>query len=232
MQSAQTLPHVVPVSQSAAAIEKPRDMMEKPMRAALYARVSTSNHCQDVTTQTRELKEYCDRRGWEIAGEFTDHASGAKESRPALNRLMNAAVHRRFDVLLCWKLDRVGRSLRHLVNLLADLEALGISFVSLRDNLDLTTPSGRLMFHVIAAMAQFERSLIQERVKAGLRNARAKGRRLGRPPKDLDTETIATLRRQGLGWRAIAQQLGVGVGTLYRVAPGCSKTQQNVFGTR
>jgi len=116
--------------------------------------------------------------------------------------------------------------------LLADLEALGISFVSLRDNLDLTTPSGRLMFHVIAAMAQFERSLIQERVKAGLRNARAKGRRLGRPPKDLDTETIAALRRQGLGWRAIAKQLGVGVGTLYRIAPGCSKIQQKVFGTR
>jgi len=121
----------------------------------------------------------------QIAGEFTDHASGAKESRPALNRLMNAAAHRRFDVLFCWKLDRVGRSLRHLVNLLADLEALGISFVSLGDNLDLTTPSGRLMFHVIAAMAQFERSLIQERVKAGLRNAHATGKRLRRPPKDL-----------------------------------------------
>jgi DNA invertase Pin-like site-specific DNA recombinase len=232
MQSAQTLPHVVPVSQSAAAIEKPRDIVEKPMRAALYARVSTTNHCQDVSMQTRELKEYCERRGWEIAGEFTDHASGAKESRPALNRLMNAAAHRRFDVLLCWKLDRVGRSLRHLVNLLADLEALGISFVSLRDNLDLTTPSGRLMFHVIAAMAQFERSLIQERVKAGLLYARVKGRRLGRPPKDLDTEAIAALRRQGLGWRAIAQQLGVGVGTLYRVAPGCSKTREKVFGTQ
>jgi len=87
-------------------------------------------------------------------------------------------------------------------------------------------------FHVIAAMAQFERSLIQERVKGGLRHARAKGKRLGRPPKDLDSEAIVALRSQGLGWRAIAQQLGVGVGTLYRVAPGCSKTQQKVFGTR
>ena len=135
-------------------------------------------------------------------------------------------------MLLCWKLDRVGRSLRHLVNLLADLEALGISFVSLRDNLDLTTPSGRLMFHVIAAMAQFERSLIQERVKGGLRNARAKGKRLGRPPKDLDKEAITALRRTGLGWRAIAKQLGVGVGTLYRVAPERSKIREEVFGTR
>ena len=126
--------------------------------------------------QLRELREFCQRRGWTIAGEYVDHTCGAKESRPALNELMIGAKRRKFDVLLCWKLDRVGRSLRHLVNLLAELEALGIGLVSLRDNLDLTTPSGRLMFQVIGAMSEFERSLIQERVRAGLRNAQAKGR--------------------------------------------------------
>ena len=107
--------------------------------------------------------------------------TGSKDSRPALNRLMIDAQRRKFDAVLVWKLDRFGRSLRHLVNALAELEALGLTFISLRDNLDLSTPSGRLMFQIIGAMAEFERALIQERVRAGLRNARAKGRRLGRP---------------------------------------------------
>ncbi len=113
------------------------------MRAAIYARVSTNNG-QDPTVQTRELREYCQRRGWEIAGEYVDTGvSGAKDSRPELNRLMNDARRRRFDLILVWKLDRFGRSLRHLVNALAELEAIGVAFVSLTDNLDLSTPSGR-----------------------------------------------------------------------------------------
>ena len=108
-------------------------------------------------------------------GEYVDVGiSGSKEKRPELDRLLVDAHRRRFDVILVWKLDRFGRSLRHLVNLLAELESLGVDFVSLRDNLDLTTPSGRLMFQIIGAMAEFERSLIQERVKAGMRNARAR----------------------------------------------------------
>src|SRR3977135_2896451 len=132
--------------------------------------------------QLRDLREYADRRGWLMVEEYIDHGvSGTKASRPALNRLMADAQRRKIDTVLVWKLDRFGRSLRHLVNAIAELESLGVTFISLRDNLDLTTPSGRLMFHVISAMAEFERSLIQERVKAGLRNARAKGQRLGRP---------------------------------------------------
>src|SRR5215468_11168966 len=118
---------------------------------------------------------------WNIAAEYLDQVSGSKDSRPALNRLMNDAQQRRIDAVLVWKLDRFGRSLRHLVNALAELEALGVAFISLRDNLDLSTPSGRLMFQIIGAMAEFERALITERVKAGVRNARAKGRKLGRP---------------------------------------------------
>jgi DNA invertase Pin-like site-specific DNA recombinase len=179
------------------------------MRAALYCRVSTNNGQQSPEMQLNELREFALHRGWTIAGEFIDHLSGTKESRPALNELLTAAHQRKFDVLLCWKLDRVGRSLRHLVNLLAELEALGIAFVSLRDNLDLTTPAGRLMFQVIGAMAEFERSLIVERVKAGLRNARAKGKRLGRPRVAVDASRIATLRAQGRSWRNVAREVMV-----------------------
>jgi DNA invertase Pin-like site-specific DNA recombinase len=178
------------------------------MKAALYARVSTTNHGQDVSMQLRELREYCQRRGLKIAGEYTDSASGAKDSRPELNRLMADAKQCRFDAVCVWKLDRFGRSLRHLVNALADLESLGLSFVSIKDNLDLSTPSGRLMFQIIGAMAEFERSLIQERVRAGLRNARAKGKTLGRPRVIVDAAQIARLRSQGRSVREIAEELG------------------------
>ena len=122
-----------------------------------------------------------------------------------------------------WKLDRFGRSLRHLVNALADLESLGVSFTSIKDNLDLSTPSGRLMFQIIGAMAEFERSLIQERVKAGLRNARAKGKTLGRPRVAVDAAQIARLRASGASWPKIARELGVSVGTVYQAARSLSK---------
>ena len=115
---------------------------------------------------------------------------------------------------------------------LETFKALGIEFVSLSEQADTSTPTGKMVFTVLGAVAELERSLIAERVRAGLRNARAKGKRLGRPPKILDTESIAALRRQRLGWRAIAKQLGVGVGTLYRIASTRSKIQQEVFGTQ
>jgi DNA invertase Pin-like site-specific DNA recombinase len=119
--------------------------------------------------QLSELREYASRRGWTIISEYVDHGvSGSKESRPQLNQLMADAHRRKFDAVLVWKIDRWGRSLTHLVNSLADLAAYGVAFVSLRDNLDLSTPSGRLMLQIIGAMAEFERSLIRERVKAGL----------------------------------------------------------------
>jgi DNA invertase Pin-like site-specific DNA recombinase len=193
------------------------------MRAVLYCRVSTNNGQQSPEMQLNELREFAAHRGWTIVGEFTDHLSGTKESRPALNELLAAAHQRKFDVLLCWKLDRVGRSLRHLVNLLAELEALGIAFVSLRDNLDLTTPAGRLMFQVIGAMAEFERSLIAERVKAGLRNARAKGKQLGRPRVVVDASRIAALRAQGRSWREICAETGLTKGTAQRAVYGLPK---------
>jgi DNA invertase Pin-like site-specific DNA recombinase len=184
------------------------------MRTALYARVSTLQG-QDPEMQLRELREYAARRGIEVTDEYTDHGvSGSRESRPALNRLMADAKQRKFDAVLVWKVDRFGRSLRHLVNALAELGALGVAFVSLRDNLDLSTPSGRLMFAVIGAMAEFERSLIQERVRAGLRNARAKGQQLGRPHRVVDRDAILRLKAEGVSLRQIATQLGIGYGTV------------------
>lgn len=131
--------------------------------------------------------------------------------------MMNACA-RKFDAVLVWKLDRFGRSLRHLVNALAEFESLGVAFVSLRDNLDLSTPSGRLMFQIIGAMAEFERALIQERIRAGLRYARSKGKRLGRPTLIVDRARIASLRAQGRGWKAIAREMGLGVGTVRKAA--------------
>src|SRR5438309_10758320 len=173
-------------------------------RVAIYARVSTVNHGQDAGLQTRELRQFAEARGWTIASEYVDSGvSGAKDSRPELNRLMADAKRRRFDVVLVWKLDRFGRSLRHLVNALAEFESLNIAFVSLSDNLDLSTASGRLMFNIIGAMAEFERELIRERVKAGMRNARAKGARIGRPRVAGDAARIAALRASGLSWRTI-----------------------------
>src|ERR1700683_3558276 len=187
-------------------------------RVALYARVSTLNN-QDPEMQLAELREYAGRRGWQIVEEFTDQGvSGCKESRPALNRLMSDACRRRFDAVLVWKIDRLGQSLKHLVNALAELAALGVAFISLRDNIDLSTPSGRLMFQIIGAMAEFERALIQERVRAGLRNARAKGKRLGRPRTGLSGTQVAALRASGASLRAIAKELGVGVGTVHRLS--------------
>lgn len=200
-------------------------------RVAIYARVSTVNHGQDVSLQTRDLEQFAQARAWCLVDSYIDVGiSGTKDKCPELNRLMSDAHKRRFDVVLVWKLDRFGRSLRHLVNALAEFESLGIAFVSLSDNLDLSTASGRLMFNIIGAMAEFERALIQERVRAGLRNARAKGKRLGRPSKNVDAATVARLRGEGASWRAISAQLGVGIATVHRAARARSKTQERDLG--
>jgi DNA invertase Pin-like site-specific DNA recombinase len=185
-------------------------------RVAIYARVSTTNHGQDSGLQTRDMHQFAEARGWKLVDEYVDSGvSGSTDSRPELNRLMADAKRRKFDVVLVWKLDRFGRSLRHLVNALAEFESLGIAFVSLSDNLDLSTASGRLMFQIIGAMAEFERALIQERIRAGLRNARAKGVRLGRPKTFVDEARIEYLRSQGRSIREIASDLGVSIGLVH-----------------
>ena len=191
------------------------------LRVALYGRVSTLDKGQDVNLQLNELREYSTRRNWHVTGEYVDNGvSGAKESRPELNRLMADAKRRRFDAVLVWKLDRFGRSLKHLVMSLADLESLGIAFVSLRDGFDLSTPSGRLMFQIIGAMGEFERNLIRERVKAGMAHAKAKGRKLGRSRVYVDLKSVAARRASGESLRAIARDLGVSPALLVKRTKG------------
>ncbi|HVA18059.1 MAG TPA: recombinase family protein [Candidatus Dormibacteraeota bacterium] len=176
------------------------------MRTAIYARVSTLNHGQDVGMQTRELREYCERRGWTIAGEYVDIGiSGTKAKRPELDKLMADAHRRRFDAVIVWKFDRFARSVSHLLRALETFNALGVAFVSLSESLDTSTPAGKMVFTVLGAVAELERSLIVERVKAGLRNARAKGKHLGRPRIGLDIARIGRLRAQGRSWRKIAR---------------------------
>lgn len=194
------------------------------MRVALYARVSTLNG-QNPETQLIELREYASRRGWEIAGEYVDAGvSGSKDSRPSLNRLMAHAHQRRFDGILVWKLDRFGRSLKHLVTTLAELEALGVTFVSLRDNWDLSTPSGRLMFQIIGAMAEFERELIRERIKAGMRRRRLEGLPLGRAPLAIDREALVRDRRS-MSLTKVAKKYGISRASVVRFAREAQKRQ-------
>ena len=198
------------------------------MNVGLYARVSTRDKGQDPEMQLTELREFATKRGWQVVGEFVDIGiSGSKDSRPQLNNMMNLAKTRKLDVIAVWKLDRFGRSLRHLVDALAELQAVGCAFVSLRDNLDLTTPAGRMMAHVIGAMAEFERELIRERVKAGLAHARSKGRIGGRPrvkrERDKDAKAIRRLRAEGQSYGEIAEELGRSKADVFRVASaqGC-----------
>ena len=189
------------------------------IRAAIYARVSTTNHGQDVGMQTRELREYCQRRGWQIADEYVDSGiSGAKEKRPKLDRLVADAHRRKFDVVAVWKFDRFARSVSHLLRALETFNALGVGFVSLSESLDTSTPTGKMVFTVLGAVAELERSLIAERVRAGLRNARAKGKRLGRPRIIVDASRIASLRAQGASWHDTCEKTGLSKGTAQRAA--------------
>ena len=191
------------------------------MRAAIYARVSTAD--QHNAIQVRELTEYIERRGWELAGIYQDQISGAKASRPGLDKLMADAHQRRFDAVLVWKLDRFGRSLVHCVSGIQELASLGIRFVATSQGLDTdeSNPASKLLLHILAAVAQFERELIRERVSAGMRNARSKGTRsgkaIGRPRRVFDREEVLRLRRDGLSIETIARQTRLGVGTVARV---------------
>ena len=179
-------------------------------RAAVYARVSTLD--QEPENQLEELRRYVAARGW-TATEYVDHGvSGAKDRRPALDRLVADARRRKFDVLVCWRLDRLGRSLKHLVTLLEDLQAMGVGFVSLGEGIDLGTPSGRLQLHILAALAEFERARVAERVKAGLQRARKAGRKLGRPR----TTPLPQHAPQGLTVRQAADRWGVSKSTAAR----------------
>jgi DNA invertase Pin-like site-specific DNA recombinase len=186
-------------------------------RVAIYGRVSTNNHGQDISMQTTELEQFAQARGWQVVGQYLDSGiSGAKDSRPELNRLMADAHRRRFSVVAVWRFDRFARSVSHLLRALETFKALGIEFVSLSEQMDTSTPTGKMVFTVLGAVAELERSLIAERVKAGLRNARAKGKRLGRPRKVVDAARISDLRQRGRSWREITEETGVSKGSAQR----------------
>lgn len=193
-----------------------------PLRAAIYARVSTTNNGQDPTMQTRELGEFCERRGWTVAGEYVDVGiSGTKEKRPELDRLLADAHHRRFDAVVVWKFDRFARSVSHLLKALETFQVLGIEFVSLSEQLDTSTPTGKMVFKVLGAVAELERSLIVERVRAGMRNARAKGKTIGRPPRTQlspeDRKSIAEAYRcRKASFRQLAKRFDTSIGTVQR----------------
>ena len=186
-------------------------------RAAIYARVSTANNGQSPDMQLLELREYCERRGWAVAGEFVDAGiSGTKEHRPALDRLLSLCRKRSVDAVVVYRYDRFARSLRQLVNALEDFRALGIDFVSLHEGVDTSTPNGRLVFGIFASIAEFERELIRDRVRSGLAAVRAKGKHLGRPRVIVDVARIGALRAQGRSWREITLETGIAKGTAQR----------------
>lgn len=184
-------------------------------RVAFYARVSTSD--QTAENQLRALREHADRAGWTIVADFTDHAvSGTREKRPGLDALMAEARRRKFDLIAVAALDRLGRNLRHLVTLLDELQHLGVGLVSLREALDLTSPIGRAMFALVGVLAEVERAWIIERTHAGLRRARAQGKRLGRPRVITDAGKLRQLLATGISHRAAARTLKVSEGSVRR----------------
>ena len=195
------------------------------MKIAIYARVSTHNG-QDPEMQLRELREYCQRREWDITQEYVDVGiSGGKEKRPELDKLLHDAHRRYFDAVVVWRFDRFARSVSHLLKALETFRALGIEFVSLSEQVDTSTPTGKMIFTVLGAVAELERSLIVERVRAGLRNAKAKGKKLGRPPLVANPAVIGKMRSQGASWRAIARAIGVSPATALCTAARARKAR-------
>jgi DNA invertase Pin-like site-specific DNA recombinase len=190
-------------------------------RAAIYARVSTRNGHQDPETQLLALRQVAQRAGWRVVEEYIDHGiSGAKgrDQRPAFDRLMKDATRRKFDIIMAWSVDRLGRSLQDLVGFLGEVHAQGGDLYLDRQGVDTTTPGGKALFQLMGVFAEFERAMIRERVCAGLEKARAKGKRLGRPQVPPEVEdAIRAARAAGKGQLAIARDLGVGVSTVRRV---------------
>ena len=192
-------------------------------KVGLYARVSTNDGRQDPEVQLQQLRLYCQQRGWTVHREYVDHMSGASDSRPAMQSLMDDVRKRRVDSVVVWRFDRFARSTKSLVLALDEFRQLGVDFVSFSENVDTSTAMGKVVFTVIAAMAEFERSLIQERVIAGLQKAKHDGVRLGRPRTGFDVQKAVELKRGGRSWSEIAAVVGASSATLRRVIPNLLK---------
>jgi len=188
------------------------------MKVAIYARVSTLDKKQDIDLQLNELRRYVAARGWEAEEYIDEGISGVKCSRPGLDRLMLDAKRRKIDAVLVWKLDRLGRSLSHLLKMLNEFQSLGVAFISLKESLDMTTATGKLLTYIIGAFAEFERDLISERVRAGIAHARAKGIRIGRKPTpDAAKDKILQLSAIGFSIRKISAKTQIPPATVHRV---------------
>lgn len=198
-------------------------------RVGIYERISTVD--QSVGMQDTDLKRYCDQRGLEVYKVYCDKGiSGAKDRRPALDQLMNDARKRKFDVVLVWRFDRFARSTKHLITALEEFRHCGIEFISYLDNIDTSSPMGKAMFTIVAAVAELERGIIAERVTAGLRNAKAKGRQLGRKfIEQTNPETVAkvhALRKEGIGMCRIAAEVKLSSRTVWRLLQGAPLRSQ------
>ena len=190
--------------------------MNAVKRIALYARISTKQHGQNTETQLIPLREYANSRGLSVYSEYVDAGiSGSKDSRPQLDRMMKDAQSRKFDAVLVARFDRFARSTRHLVVALEEFKALGIHFISLNESIDTSTPMGKMIFTVISAVAELERSIIQERIMAGLARARKQKKQLGRPRRVFDRHKAIALHREGKSIRDIASALGIGKDTVH-----------------
>jgi len=189
---------------------------ERPPRAALYARVSTTGKGQDPELQLAELRQVAIQRGWKIAGEYIDQVSGGRDRRPGLDQLMKAARSGRFDMVAVFRFDRFARSTRHLLVALEEFRILGVDFLSLREQVDTSTPMGKAMFTIIAAVAELEKDIIRERVIAGVRRAQAAGKHCGRPRREIDLRAARALLGQGHSVRKVADMLDLPRATLSR----------------
>lgn len=193
------------------------------MIVAIYARVSTAD--QNCQMQLTELRAFAERNDWKVEEYIDQGVSGAKRSRPALDRLIRDARLKKFGAVVCWKLDRFGRSMVHLIENIRELDSLGIRFIAPTQGIDTDqkSPTGRLILHILAALAEFERELIQERVRAGVAEAKRQGKHCGRPAKVFRRDRVAEMRAQGRSWRDIAWELKVPVTTVRRAVPKVSK---------
>ena len=202
-------------------------------KIGLYARVSTNNGRQDVEVQLQPLREYCKQRGFTIFKEYVDHMSGAKDDRPSMKEMMDDARKRKVDAVLVWKFDRFARSTKFLVLALEEFRQLGVDFISYSENIDTSTPMGKVVFTIISCLAEFELSLVQERVLAGLKKAKADGKTLGRPRLAFDLDRAVQLKRDGSSWSQLATEMKVSSATLRRIIPPLLKnptktTPQNI----
>ena len=186
-------------------------------KVCLYARVSTSDKWQDVLTQLLPLREYAQRNNREITEEYIDHISWWKEERPWLNRLMEDAKYKKFDVVLVWRFDRMSRSTKHLISTLELFKSLNIDFVSHQESIDTSTPTGKLMFTIIGAFWEFEKSILKTRVRAWIEKARQHWKQIGRKKQFTNYEMVVELRNKGLSMRVIAKQVWVSPALIHSI---------------